>query len=153
MRLCGEKGCLWTDTHYQDLKIPVMQSVGGNRNPTCCREFLPSYALPYTGRGSCALQGKPGIHVTDRPRIYPMRDNGIPLLASKQGRQSAKMVKIIVRQKGNRRWNLPYEFPLMDSQGILVMRDRRRLPDRRKAAYDLDDLEIILSRMLTGHDD
>jgi len=102
---------------------------------------------------SCAHQGKIGIHVTNRSHIYPMHDNGIPLLASKQGCKTANMLKINVRQKGNRRWNLPYEFPLVDSQGILVMRDRRRLPDRRKAAYDLDDLKIILSRMLAAHGD
>jgi hypothetical protein len=55
-------------------------------------------------------------------------------------------VKIIARQKGDRRWNLPDEFPILDSQGILVLHDRRRLPDRRKAIHDFDELIKILSR-------
>jgi hypothetical protein len=62
-------------------------------------------------------------------------------------------VKIIARQKGNRRWDLPHEFPLVDSQGILVMCDRRRLADRRKGIHDLDDLVAILCRMPVGHID
>jgi hypothetical protein len=56
-------------------------------------------------------------------------------------------MKIIARQKGNRRWDLPREFPLVDSQGILVMCDRRRLADRRKNICDLDSLMAILSRL------
>ena len=43
---------------------------------------------------------------------------------------------IIVRKKGSRRMGLPVEFPLMDNQGIIVAKDRRRLPDRRKAKDD-----------------
>jgi hypothetical protein len=60
-------------------------------------------------------------------------------------------MNIIARQKGNRRWDLPHEFPLIDSQGILVMCDRRRLTDRRKTLGDLDDLMAILCRISTGH--
>jgi hypothetical protein len=63
------------------------------------------------------------------------------------------LMKIIARQKGNRRWDLPHEFPLMDSQGILVMCDRRKLTDRRKTHCDLDSLMAILSRISTGHTD
>jgi len=59
-------------------------------------------------------------------------------------------MKIIARQKGNRRWDLPREFPLVDSQGILVMCDRRRLADRRKNIGDLDSLMAILSRLSAG---
>jgi hypothetical protein len=54
---------------------------------------------------------------------------------------------LIVRQKGSRRFDLPVEFPLTDSQGIIVIQDRRRLPDRRKAEHGLDDLKVILTKM------
>jgi hypothetical protein len=57
------------------------------------------------------------------------------------------MMKFIARQKGNRRWDLPREFPLVDSQGILVMRDRRKLADRRKNIGDIESLMAILSRL------
>jgi hypothetical protein len=63
------------------------------------------------------------------------------------------LMKLIARQKGNRRWDLPHEFPLVDSQGVLVMYDRRRLTDRRKTLVDLDNLMAILSRISTGHTD
>jgi hypothetical protein len=56
---------------------------------------------------------------------------------------------MIVRQKGDRRFNLPVEFPLMDSQGLFVIKDRRQLTDRRKAKDDPDDLMVILSEMAT----
>jgi len=42
----------------------------------------------------------------------------------------------IVRQKGSRRMVFPAEFPLVDDQGVVVVQDRRRLPDRRKAQHD-----------------
>ena len=54
---------------------------------------------------------------------------------------------LIVRQKGDRRFDLPVEFPLEDSQGVFLIQDRRRLPDRRKEIYGIDDLKIILSKM------
>lgn len=62
-------------------------------------------------------------------------------------------MKIIARQKGNRRWDLPHEFPLVDSQGVLVMCDRRKLTDRRQTQVDLDNLMAILSRISTGYTD
>ena len=62
-------------------------------------------------------------------------------------------MKIIARQKGNRRWDLPHEFPLVDNQGILVMCDRRKLGDRRKTHDDLESLLTILSRISTSHSD
>ena len=40
---------------------------------------------------------------------------------------------LIVRQKVNRRFNMPAEFPLESSQGVIVIQDRRQLPDQRKA--------------------
>ena len=52
-----------------------------------------------------------------------------------------------VRQKGSRRSNLPVEFPLTDSQELFVVKDRRRLSDRRKAEHGIDDLKAILSKL------
>ena len=57
------------------------------------------------------------------------------------------IVKPIARQKDCRRHNIPEEFPLVDSQGFIVINDRRRLHDRRKAEYGLDDLKVILAKM------
>ena len=54
---------------------------------------------------------------------------------------------LIERQKGSRRFDLPVEFPLTDSQGLFVVKDRRRLPDRRKAEHGNDDQKGILSKM------
>jgi hypothetical protein len=85
--------------------------------------------------------------------MHPGFINGILSLVSIQKQFSVGTVKIIARQKGNRRWDLPHDFPLVDSQGILVMRDRRRLADRRKAIRDLDDLMAILFRISAGHTD
>jgi hypothetical protein len=53
----------------------------------------------------------------------------------------------IVRKKGDRRFDMPVEFPLEDSQGVIVIHNRRRLPDRRKAERGIDDLKVILSKM------
>ena len=39
------------------------------------------------------------------------------------------------------------EFPLTDSQGLLVAQDRREIPDRRKTVYGRNDLKVILSKM------
>ena len=52
-------------------------------------------------------------------------------------------MKLVVRQKGIRRFYLPVEFPLTDSQGEFVSQDRRRLPDRRMEQYDHDALKIV----------
>jgi hypothetical protein len=54
---------------------------------------------------------------------------------------------LIARKKSSHRFDLPVEFPLTDSREVFVIQDRRRLPDRRKAKYGLDDLKIILSKM------
>ena len=53
----------------------------------------------------------------------------------------------IVRKKGDRRFDMPVEFPLEDSQGVIVIQDRRRLPDRRKEIYGIDYLKVLLSKM------
>ena len=54
---------------------------------------------------------------------------------------------LVIRQKGSRRWRLPAEFPLTDRQGVFVIQDRRRLPDRRKTEYELDDMKVIFAKM------
>jgi len=56
-------------------------------------------------------------------------------------------VALIIRQKGGRRFDLPVEFPLVDRQGVSVLHDRRRLPDRRKAKFELDDMKVISAKM------
>lgn len=56
---------------------------------------------------------------------------------------------LVIRQKGSRRLDLPAEFPLEDGHGVLVIQDRRRLQDRRKAKYGLEDLRVILAKMAT----
>ena len=42
---------------------------------------------------------------------------------------------------------LSAKLPLTDSQGLLVVQDRREIPDRRKAVYGRNDLKVILSKM------
>ena len=54
---------------------------------------------------------------------------------------------MVVRQKDDRRFNLPVEFPLVDSQGLFVIKDRRQLSERRKVIDDTDDLMVMLSEM------
>jgi hypothetical protein len=56
-------------------------------------------------------------------------------------------VNLIERQKGRRRYDLPVEFPLQDSDEVFVFHDRRRLHDRRKKKYGLDDLKIMLMKI------
>ena len=56
-------------------------------------------------------------------------------------------MNIIARQKDRRRSDIPVRFPLEGRQGVVVMQDRRRLSDRRKEKYGIDDLKVILSKM------
>jgi hypothetical protein len=93
-----------------------------------------------------------GLHGSDLPVMYPCSDGSLSLTAI-QKNVGVALMKIIARQKGNRRWDLPHEFPLVDSQGILVMCDRRKLTDRRKTHDDLDSLMAILSRISMSHSD
>lgn len=44
-------------------------------------------------------------------------------------------MELVIRQEGSRREDSPVEFPLTDSQGLLVDEDRRRHPDRRRLGY------------------
>jgi len=54
---------------------------------------------------------------------------------------------LIARQSGSRRFDQAVEFPLTDSQGLFVVKDRRRLSDRRKAEHGIKDLNAILSKI------
>ncbi len=53
---------------------------------------------------------------------------------------------IIKRQPGDRRWGMDVEFPMTDSDGVYVLRDRRCGVDRRKARATLEDLLILFSQ-------
>ena len=55
-------------------------------------------------------------------------------------------MSFITRQKGSRRFDFSAEFPLMDSNGVLILEDRRQTPDRRKLIDYIDDLKIILPK-------
>ena len=54
---------------------------------------------------------------------------------------------LIVRQSGNRRFDLPVEFPLTDSRGVVLIQDRRQLPDRRRLKNDSGGLKVMRSKM------
>ena len=51
------------------------------------------------------------------------------------------------RSRGQRRWGLEVTFPLVDSNGVTVICDRRSLPDRRLDDISLDDRLTLLSEM------
>jgi len=44
-------------------------------------------------------------------------------------------MSLLERQKDSRRDALAVEFPLTDGQGLIVEKDRRRVPDRRTSEY------------------
>jgi hypothetical protein len=46
---------------------------------------------------------------------------------------------------GERRWGLGMDFPLRDSAGTLVIRDRRRLPDRRLDNTTLEERLLMFA--------
>ena len=50
---------------------------------------------------------------------------------------------MLVRQKGSRRSDIQAKFPLEDSQGTIVIQDRRRLPDRRKEKQGIDGWGLL----------
>lgn len=54
---------------------------------------------------------------------------------------------LIKRQPGERRWGLPVEYPLADSNGTYVVTDRRSGSDRRQSPADLEDLLILFSQL------
>ena len=51
------------------------------------------------------------------------------------------------RSRGQRRWDLEVTFPLVDSNGITVIRDRRTLPDRRLDNISLEERLTLFSEM------
>jgi len=59
-------------------------------------------------------------------------------------------MRLVVRQQGSRRMGLPVEFPMPDGDGVLVVEDRRQLPDRRKPINNINDLKVILLKMGNG---
>lgn len=54
---------------------------------------------------------------------------------------------VIKRQPGDRRWGLPVQFPLTDSEGMPVPQERRSGTDRRKTMAALEDLLILFSEL------
>jgi len=65
-------------------------------------------------------------------------------------KESELSVTLIIRQKDSRRRRLAAKYPLTDSLGLIVIHDRRRLPDRREKSYGINDLKVILSKMGCG---
>jgi len=55
---------------------------------------------------------------------------------------------IIKRQLGDRRMGIPLGFPLVDSEDVLVSRDRRIRQERREADFTLEEIEVLLSQLL-----
>jgi len=55
-------------------------------------------------------------------------------------------MELVARQAYDRREDSPVEFPLMDSQGFLVDKDRRRHPERRRTGYGQVPLRATLYR-------
>lgn len=51
------------------------------------------------------------------------------------------------RKKGQRRWGLDVAFPLKDSNGCIVISNRRRLPDRRLDRITFEDRLIEFAEM------
>lgn len=51
------------------------------------------------------------------------------------------------RSKGERRWEFDSEFPLIDSEGITVIRNRRRCTDRRLDRITLEERQTLFSEM------
>ena len=51
------------------------------------------------------------------------------------------------RSKGQRRWGLEDQYPVKDSNGVIVVADRRQLTDRRLANTSLADRLMMFSEM------
>ena len=56
----------------------------------------------------------------------------------------------VARKRVRRRLDLPVEFPLTDSREVIVLQDRRRLPDRRKVKNDFNDQKGIPKKMASN---
>ncbi len=52
------------------------------------------------------------------------------------------------RSRGQRRWDLDTEFPIIDSDGVTVIRNRRYMPDRRLDNISLEERQMLLCEML-----
>ncbi|MEN8204499.1 MAG: hypothetical protein ABFS24_00690 [Pseudomonadota bacterium] len=61
----------------------------------------------------------------------------------------AMIIKPDEREEGSRRMGLPVDYPLTDSQGVIVIQDRRRLPDRRKTKHNRRILKVMLSKIVS----
>jgi hypothetical protein len=55
------------------------------------------------------------------------------------------IMAILERQQGSRRMGLPVESPLIDSDGKLIERNRRQIPDRRRPDPDRKGYKVKLS--------
>lgn len=53
---------------------------------------------------------------------------------------------IVKRQPGDRRWVKVAEFPMTDSDGVQVLRNRRCRDERRKSIATMEDLLILFSQ-------
>lgn len=51
------------------------------------------------------------------------------------------------RSAGQRRWGLEQQFPVKDSDGVIVVTDRRQLTDRRLENTSLVDRLMMFSEM------
>jgi hypothetical protein len=51
------------------------------------------------------------------------------------------------RSRGQRRWGFDQGFPVKDSDGLIVVTDRRQLTDRRLDNTSLEDRLIMFSEM------
>ena len=54
-------------------------------------------------------------------------------------------MELVARKAVDRRDDSPAVFPLTDSQGLLVDKDRRRHPDRRRIGYGTIHLKSALN--------
>ncbi|MDH3525910.1 MAG: hypothetical protein OEN52_04800 [Gammaproteobacteria bacterium] len=57
------------------------------------------------------------------------------------------------RSKGQRRWGIAAEFPIIDSNGIAVVIDRRRIRDRRLDNIPMAERLMLFAQMLPPHPD
>ena len=53
------------------------------------------------------------------------------------------------RNPGQRRWGLAAEFPLRDSNGSVVIAERRRLTDRRLENTSLEDRLLMFAGLVS----
>jgi hypothetical protein len=53
------------------------------------------------------------------------------------------------RNTGERRWGLEAGFPVNDCNGILVITERRKLPDRRLDNTTLEERQLMFAGMPT----